>query len=76
MAQNRRWEEFAISPEFLGLREAAEGQAEDGKERGGESKEAEARLSELLPPCYISVLMIAAIAQRQAATLTLMVSLI
>jgi len=40
------------------------------------NKEAEARLRELLPPCYINTLMIAAIAQRQPATLTLMVSLI
>jgi hypothetical protein len=39
-----------------------------------ESKEAEARLNELLLPCYIHILMIAAIAQRQAATLTWMVS--
>jgi hypothetical protein len=40
------------------------------------AKKAEARLSELLLPCYIHILMIAAIAQRQAATLTWMVSAI
>jgi hypothetical protein len=47
----------------------------EGNERD-ETKEAEGRLSELLPPCYIDILMIAAIAQRQAATLMLMFSLI
>jgi len=46
------------------------------KEKGHRTKEAEVCLSKLLPPCYISALMIAAMPNRQAATLTLMVSLI
>jgi hypothetical protein len=53
--------------------QAAEGKAQ-GEEGGEESKEAEASLSKLPPPCYINALMIAAMPKRQAAMLTLMVS--
>jgi hypothetical protein len=59
---------------WRGSQKPAAASGSEEEKDGEESKEAEACLSKLPPPCYINALMIAAIPKRQSATLTLMFS--